>query len=124
MYLIKMFILQIVLLRTILYTKWNKQTLYPFPKVFIIYKPFYPDNRNTYKTNANPKINILMFENIGQRRLNFFSGIFRCFILSSFSTYLHYLYLKEKCIHNINVTENKTITIFPPAVFLKNIFVR
>ena len=47
-------------------------------------KPFDPDNRNTYKTNTNPKINILMSENIGQRRLNFFSGIFRCFILSSF----------------------------------------
>ena len=31
-------------------------------------KPFDPDNRNTYKTNANPKIKILMSENIGQRR--------------------------------------------------------
>ena len=26
------------------------------------------------KTNANPKMNILMSENIGQRKLNFFSG--------------------------------------------------
>ena len=25
----------------------------------------------SYKTNANPKINILILENIGQRRLNF-----------------------------------------------------
>ena len=33
--------------------------------------PFDPDNRNTYKTNANPKINNLMSENIGQRRQKF-----------------------------------------------------
>ena len=31
-------------------------------------KPFDPDNHNTYKTNASPKINILMSENIGQRQ--------------------------------------------------------
>ena len=34
-------------------------------------KPFNPDNRNTYKANANSKKNILMSQNIGQRRLNF-----------------------------------------------------
>ena len=31
---------------------------------------FDPDNHNSHKTNANPKINILMSENIRQRRLN------------------------------------------------------
>ena len=34
-------------------------------------KSFDSDNRNTYKTNSNTKIKILMSENIGQRRLNF-----------------------------------------------------
>ena len=38
------------------------------------------------KLNANPKINILISDNIGQRRINVFSGILRCFILSSFLT--------------------------------------
>ena len=33
--------------------------------------PFDPDDHNTYKANANPKMNILMSEYIGQRRLNF-----------------------------------------------------
>ena len=36
-----------------------------------LFKPFDPDNRNTYKTNASPNINIFMSENIGQRRLKF-----------------------------------------------------
>ena len=40
-------------------------------------KPFDPDNRNTYKTNANPKINILMSENIGQRRPSSLPDILR-----------------------------------------------
>ena len=31
-------------------------------------KPFDPDSHNTYKTNASPKINILMSESIGQRQ--------------------------------------------------------
>ena len=35
------------------------------------YEPFDPDNPNTYKTNANPKINNFMSKNIGQSRLNF-----------------------------------------------------
>ena len=38
-------------------------------------KSFNPDNRNTYKINANPKINTLMSEDIGQIRLSL-AGIF------------------------------------------------
>ena len=30
---------------------------------------------------------------------------------------------KCHCQHNINVPENTTITIFPPAMFMKNIFI-
>ena len=42
------------------------------PYCFIIF----PDNRNTYKTNSNTKISILMSKNIGQRRLNFYLEYF------------------------------------------------
>ena len=47
----------------------------------------------------------------------------------SFSEGFYYLYLKVKyihqchCQHNINVSENTTITIFSPAMFMKNIFI-
>ena len=48
--------------------------------------PFDPANCKTYKINTNSKINILMSENIGKRRLNF-TGKFQCFILSLFSNF-------------------------------------
>lgn len=47
-------------------------------------KPFNLDSRNTCKTNANPKTNILMSENIGQRTLNFFCSILRLNIITIF----------------------------------------
>ena len=48
--------------------------------------PFDPANCKTYKINTNSKINILMSENIGKRRLSF-TGKFQCFILSLFSNF-------------------------------------
>ena len=43
--------------------------------------PFDPDDHNTYKANANPKMNILMSEYIGQRRLNFLWYISMLYII-------------------------------------------
>ena len=38
-------------------------------KSVVILKTFLPDNGNTYNTNDNPESNILLSENIRQKRL-------------------------------------------------------
>ena len=42
------------------------------------------NSRNTYKTNANPKINMPMSENVGQRRLTFLWNISILYIIIIF----------------------------------------
>ena len=45
-------------------------------KSVVILKTFRPDNGNTYNTNDNPESNILLSENIRQKKTNN-SGTFR-----------------------------------------------
>ena len=53
----------------------------------LVLKPFLPDNCNTYNMNDNPKNNILMSENIRQKRLT---------ILEYFDAYICHHYQPEK----------------------------
>ena len=69
-------------------------------------KPFDPDNRTTYKTNANPKMTILMSENIGQRRLNFLWNISILYIIIIFNQMKFYNQL------NIHSTKQLKVTIY------------
>ena len=54
---------------------------------YSILKPFLPDNCNKYNMNNNPKNNILLSENIRQKRLT---------ILEYFDAYICHHYQPEK----------------------------
>ena len=53
----------------------------PQYKEYLYQKPFLPDNCNTYNMNDNPKNNILISENIRQKKTNN-SVIFRILVFS------------------------------------------
>ena len=54
-------------------------------------KPFIPDNCKTYNMNDNPKTNILMLENIIQKRVTILEYFMHIYFIHIFSDYCSYI---------------------------------
>ena len=68
------------------------------------------NSRNTYKTNANPKINMPMSENVGQRRLTFLWNISILYIIIIF---IFFFWLKMIIMQSIEIFQRKFSLLCP-----------